>query len=218
MGVKVKINRASTRFDEQLIRHVCGSPVRTDKLIREFAKGPVVGLIRRDMTKALNDLHSALMWVFSGGVLLGGPIKTLSTPQGPVRLRQSWQPLAPVTLEEKKSPSFWRETGDLQVYIAQQLSALAGPGAVRKVEVKAGKVQRGAKTVRASVLVTPVRLPEPLQTLVMYPFLQGEWVRLSAAGTDGNEAKLLANSLLRGFMPDIATEFGLRALDSIRSS
>lgn len=217
MAVKIRLNKASLRFDEQLVRQICGNTVRTERLVRAFEKSPVPREISGSIQERLNALHDALMWVFSGGVQIGGPIQALAAPGGTVRLQQPWRPLSEEYAKRKTGPSFWRETGELQAFMASQLSQLAGAGAIRKVEVKAGKVKRGAKTVRASVLVTPVRLPEPLQTLVMYPFLQGQWVRLSANGTDGNEAKLLANSLLRGFMPDIATEYGLRALDSIKS-
>ena len=217
MAVKVTLNKASLRLEEKIVRAVAGKTERTDKLVRAFARSPAAKEIQQSVLVSLNNLHSAIMWVMSGGVAVGGPIATLNTPAGAVTLKQPWRPLSEAYLKEKKGPSFWRETGDLEAYIAQQLAVLAGPGAVKRVEVKAAKVQRGAKTVRARMLITPARLPEPLQTLVMYPFLQGDWVRLSAKRLDGNEAKLLANSLLRGFMPDIATEFGLRALDSVRS-
>ena len=217
MAVKVTLNRASLRLEEKIVRAIAGDVQRTDKLVRAFGRSAPAVELKQAVLQSLNNLHSAIMWVMSGGVAIGGPISTLNTPEGQVTLRRPWQPLSAEYLEEKKGPSFWRETGDLHAYVAKQMAVLAGPGAVKRVELKAAKVQRGAKTVRARMLITPARLPEPLQTLVMYPFLQGDWVRLSAKGMEGNEAKLLANSLLRGFMPDIATEFGLRALDSVRS-
>lgn len=217
VAVRIRLNRASIRFEEQLIRAVNGSPQRTSRLVNKFANSPAAKQIEKSIAEALRNLHGALMWVFDGGVPINSPVSALNVPGGqPVTLRKPWQPLTEEYVERKVGPSYWHETGDLAAYVAKQIDVLSSHP-IRKVEVKAAKVQRGAKTVRARMLVTPVRLPEPLQSLIMYPFLQGAWPSLSGAGLSNPEAKLLANSLLRGFMADTAADFGLRALDSVRS-
>lgn len=215
MQVKVTLNKASLRVDDKLVRQINGKPQNTKRLVRRFEKSGIPQRWADETTKALNHVHSLLMRVFRGQVT---PELTSVTEVFGYPLRQPWRPLSWEYMAEKQFDGFWRESGALLQYVSEVLSPISGKDAVRKVEVYPGKVPRGAKTVRVSVLVTPARLPEPLQTLVMYPFLQGRGTGMKAMGdTDVQTVKLLANHALRGFIPDIASAVGKQLLDELRS-
>ena len=215
MPAKITLNRASVRMDEFLVRQINGNTQNTKRLLKKFEKSGIPEQLGRQVNDKLNQVHKAIMAVFEGSE--GVSLTSVSSVQG-VDLSKPWQPLSWAYMRRKKFDAFWREEGTLLEYVAKALAPISGSNAVRRVEVKAGKVPRGAKTVRASVLVTPARLPEPLQSLVMYPFLQGKGNSLVAMGASDVQAKkLLVNHALRGFMPDIAAEFGTQLLDELKS-
>lgn len=214
MAVKVKLNRASLRFEDKLLRQVNGKVQNTKRLVARFERSGKPKEWASVISAALQDVHARIMAVFEGSEPTS--FMTVSSVQG-VDLARPWQPLSFEYMQRKKTDAFWRESGELLEYVAKALAPLEHH-AVKRVEVKAGKVPRGAKTVRVSVLVTPARLPEPLQSLVMYPFLQGKGNDLTAiGGSDVQTVKLLVNHAMRGFIPEIAAEFGNQLLDELRS-
>lgn len=215
MEVKVKINRASVRLDQQLLRQINGKPQNTKRLVAKFAKSEAPARMVSQTREALNRVHAHIMAVYRGGV--GVTLGTVNTVEG-FQLSNPWPQLNWEYMRTKQYDAFWRESGALLQYVAEALSPIAGASAVRRVDVKAGKVPRGAKAVRVSVLITPARLPEPLQSLVMYPFLQGRGNDLGALSSlDERPQYMVANHKLRGFMPDIASAVGKQLLDVLRS-
>ena len=168
-----------------------------------------------DLKDEIRALHRMLLNVFEGNVKgIGGGVSSVSG----IDLARPWAPLTERYAERKITDSFWYETGTLLDYVAKSIQQLSGPQAVRKVEVKAAPIPRGAKSLKVSVLITPARLPEPLQSLVMYPFLQGRGNDMTGmGGTDVQAVKLLVNHALRGFIPDISAELGRRMLDELRT-
>lgn len=214
MTVKVVLNRASLRVDRQLKRQINGSTVRTDRLINAFRRSDVPFRMAGHMREALKALHAKLMYMFSGGVTgIGNPVASALG----VAYREPWQPLSAEYAVKKKYEAYWRESGELLNYASSALASLDGPQAVT-VEVRRGKIKRGAEKVRASVLLTPARLPEPFQSLVMYPFLQGRSNDLSEFGDGGDpqSIKLLVNHALRGFIPEISADQGRQLINEIR--
>lgn len=215
MGVKVKLNRASLRVDQSLVRQIAGKTKNTKALVRAFERSGMPEKWAATAREQLNRLYDALMYVFEGNVT--GITGTVTSLRG-VNLAKPWQPLAADYVKRKITGSFWYETGDLLDYVAKGLQPISGRGSVRKVEVKAGKVPRGAKSVRVSVLVTPARLPEPLQSLVIYPFLQGKGNDTTGIGSEDIQAyKLLVNQAIRGFVPEISAEFGKQLLEELKT-
>lgn len=215
MAVKVKVNRASLRFDESIVRQIAGSTKKTTTLVNAFKRSGLPDDWAAAAQEALNRLHAVLMWVFGGGVT--GVNRQVGSLAG-VNLAKPWEPLSEAYVKRKTTDSFWHETGELLDYVAKSLKPLEGASAVRRTEVKAGKVPRGAKSIRVSVLVTPARLPEPLQSLVMYPFLQGKGNDLTGIGAEELQAyKLLVNQAIRGFVPEVSAEFGKQLLDDLRT-
>lgn len=213
MAVKVKLNRASLRLDNKIARQVGRSAPRKAQLARAFAREGMPERWAAETQAALNRLHVVLMAVFKGSQTdIRSPVTSL------FGVPVSWQPLNERYAGYKKTQAFWRESGDLLNYVGTALSPLAGNSAVRKTEVKTGKIKRGAKSLRVSVLITPARLPEPLQSLVMYPFLQGRGNDTSGIGNEDIQAyKLLVNQAVRGFLPEVSEAFGSQLLDELRS-
>lgn len=215
MAVRIKLNRASVTLRQDLVRQIDGKVKNRRALLRGFERSGVVEEWRASVTEGLNRLHNILLGVFAGGIT--GIGRDVSSVYG-FDLSRPWAPLSEAYAERKITDSFWHETGTLLDYVAKSVQPLSGQQAVRKVEVKAAPIPRGAKSLRVSTLITPVRLPEPLQSLVMYPFLQGRGNDLSAmGGTDVQAVKLLVNHALRGFIPEIAGELGRRMLDELRT-
>lgn len=216
MAVKVKLNRASIRLDQSIVRQIDGKVKNTKAIVRAVQRSGLPDRWAAATQDHLRRLHAALMYVFEGHV--GGITGSVQSLQG-VNLAKPWAPLAEDYIKRKITGSFWYETGDLLNYVAKGLAPLSGRGAVRKVETKAGKVPRGAKSVRVSVLVTPARLPEPLQSLVIYPFLQGKGNDTTGIGSEDDiqAYKLLVNQAVRGFVPEISAEFGKQLLDALKT-
>lgn len=215
VAVKVRLNRASLTLQQNLVRQIDGKVKNRRALIRAFERSGVVEEWKATVAAKLIRLHQVLVGVFSGGVT--GVGLEVSSVYG-FDLARPWAPLSERYAERKITDSFWHETGTLLDYVARSMQMLSGPQAVRKVEVKAAPIPRGAKSLKVSTLITPARLPEPLQSLVMYPFLQGRGNDLSAmGGTDVQAVKLLVNHALRGFIPDIAGELGRQMLDELRT-
>ena len=215
MAAKVRLNRASLTLTQNLVRQIDGKLKNKRAVLRAFEKSGIVQGWGKIANKALNQLHTALINVFEGNVTgIGASVSSISG----INLAKPWAPLTERYAERKITDSFWYETGTLLDYVAKSIQPLSGPQAVRKVEVKAAPIPRGAKSLKVSVLVTPARLPEPLQSLVMYPFLQGRGNDMSGmGGTDIQAVKLLVNHALRAFIPDISAELGKRMLDELRT-
>lgn len=213
-SVKVTLNRASLRLDEQLARQVMGKTQNRQKLIRAFNRSGVVERWRALLEHKLEETHDAILAVFRGEVTgIDSPV----TSVGGVQLGKPWAPLSEQYRKRKKTDAYWFETGSLLQYVANAMQPLS-QGSVKKVEVTAQKVPRGARTMEVRTLITPVRLPEPLQSMVMYPFLQGKGNDLTSMGSSDTEVlKLLVNHALRGFLPDIAAEYGKKLLVEIKS-
>ena len=197
------------------MRQIAGKTKNTKAMVRAFERSGMPEKWAATAREQLNRLYDALMYVFEGNVT--GITGTVTSLLG-VNLAKPWQPLAADYVKRKITGSFWYETGDLLDYVAKGLQPISGRGSVRKVEVKAGKVPRGAKSVRVSVLVTPARLPEPLQSLVIYPFLQGKGNDTTGIGSEDIQAyKLLVNQAIRGFVPEISAEFGKQLLEELKT-
>ena len=216
MAVKVKVNRASLRLDNVVARQIAGSSKKTQQLLNGFKNSSLPEQWAGMVEVQLKYLHDTLVAVFAGEVT--SPQRTVNRVFG-VDLAKPWQPLSASYLRSKNTNSFWHESGELLNYVSSALRPLSSSGSVRKVEVKAGKFARGAKSLRVSVLVTPARLPEPMQSLVMYPFLQGRGNDLSGIGAEADfqAYKLLVNQAVRGFVPEVSAEFGKQLLDELRS-
>lgn len=215
MAVKVKTNRASLTLSQNLVRQIDGKTKNRRALLRSFERSGMPERWAAVTRQSLNALHRVLLNVFEGNVKgIGGGVSSVSG----IDLARPWAPLTERYAERKITDSFWYETGTLLDYVAKSIQQLSGPQAVRKVEVKAAPIPRGAKSLKVSVLITPARLPEPLQSLVMYPFLQGRGNDMTGmGGTDVQAVKLLVNHALRGFIPDISAELGRRMLDELRT-
>lgn len=215
MAVKVKVNRASLRFDQSVARQIAGSTKKTEQIVNGFRRSGKPKQWSEVVERQLNKLHETLLAVFEGQIT--GPQRQVSSVFG-VDLAKPWEALSASYLATKATNSFWHESGDLLNYVSNAMRPLSSAGAVRKTEVKAGKFARGAKSLRVSVLVTPAKLPEPLQSLVMYPFLQGRGNNLSGIGKEDFQAyKLLVNQAVRGFVPEVSAEFGKQLLDELRT-
>ena len=215
MAVKVRTNRASLTLSQNLVRQIDGKTKNRRALLRAFERSGLPERWAAVTRQSLNALHRMLLNVFEGNVKgIGGGVSSVSG----IDLARPWAPLTERYAERKITDSFWYETGTLLDYVAKSIHLLSGPQAVRKTEVKVAPIPRGAKSLKISVLIKPARLPEPLQSLVMYPFLQGRGNDMTEmGGTDVQAVKLLVNHALRGFIPDISAELGRRMLDELRT-
>ena len=213
MAVKVVLNRASQRLDLQIARQVGRSAPRKQQVLNAFKRTGVPNMYRERYVEMLNHVHSALMAVFRGNY------RGVQTPVTDVAgVRVHWDPLSTDYSKRKRTDAFWYETGDLLNYVSAELSPLAGPSAIRKMEVKAGNIRRGDRTLRVSMLYTPARLSEPLQSLVMYPFLQGRGKNVTVnPAFDMQAYKLVVNQALRGFLPEVSEAYGKHLLDELRN-
>lgn len=214
MAVKIRVNRASVTLTQNLVRQIDNKVLNKRALLSAFKKSGYAQSWQKTATASLNVLHTVLMNVFGGSVKgIGGSVAKVAG----VDLAKPWKPLTERYAERKLTDSFWYESGTLIQYVADSIQQLSGPQAIRKVEVKAANIPRGAKSLKVSVLIEPVRLPEPLQSLVMRPFLQGKGNDMTGMSfTDVQAVKLLANHALRGFIPDVSAELGRRMLDELR--
>lgn len=212
MAVKIRINRASARLDLQIARQVGRSAPRKQQLINAFKRTGVPEMYRERYEEMLGHIHSALMAVFRGNY------RGVRSPVAEVAgVPVAWAPLSTSYISRKTTDAFWHETGDLLNYVSAELSPLAGPRAITKVEVTAGKIKRGDRKLNVRMLYTPVRLSEPLQSLVMYPFLHGRERYAAVARSDLQAYKLVVNQAVRGFLPEVSAAYGAILLDELRN-
>lgn len=209
MPVSVRFNRASVNVRTKLVKQLSEKSNNMAKLLRAFKRTGTQARLEAIINAEAERLVSVLLEVFGGGVKgIDGSVSFISD----IKLTKPWEPLAPSYVERKRSDSFWFESGELLDYVRSGFAPW-GKKPVKSVKLTALPAKKGEKYLTVSMLFTLERLSEPLQSMVVANFLQGNQskkLKNITAYSDLQAYKLLVNEKLRSFLPDVSEELGRR--------